>query len=176
MLFIHGEIIVTYVDIDGGIIFYLETLTKIRQISQERNYISRSFEKPECIPSNDQYIRSIDEQRTSYIFLNPDILWDMVPAALISLRQTNGRDSMSNEYTQPTAHQPRTLSNPLFASLRLMCSKRKQLRFSFSIFQRNYRPDGRVKETFAKVEDLGDLWKPGAMDGFPLFVMNCICI
>ena len=33
-----------------------------------------------------------------------------------------------------------------------------------------------MNETFAKVEELSDLWKPGAMDGNPPFVMNCICI
>ena len=33
-----------------------------------------------------------------------------------------------------------------------------------------------MNETDAKVEELSDLWKPGAMDGTPLFVMNCICI
>ena len=26
------------------------------------------------------------------------------------------------------------------------------------------------------VEELSDLWKPGAMDGIPPFVMNCNCI
>ena len=36
--------------------------------------------------------------------------------------------------------------------------------------------DGRVNETVATVEDLSDLWKPGAMDGIPPFVTNCNCI
>ena len=44
---------------------------------------------------------------------------------------------------------------------------------NFAIFQRNYLPDGRMNETVAKVEEFNDLWKPGAMDGTPLFVMNC---
>ena len=52
----------------------------------------------------------------------------------------------------------------------------KGLRVSFAFFQRNYLPDGRMNETVAKVEDLSDLWKPGAMDGTPPFVMNCNCI
>ena len=30
-----------------------------------------------------------------------------------------------------------------------------------------------MNETVAKVEELSDLWKPGAMDGTPPFVMNC---
>ena len=33
-----------------------------------------------------------------------------------------------------------------------------------------------MNETVAKVEDFSDLWKPGAMDGTPPFVMNCNCI
>ena len=64
----------------------------------------------------------------------------------------------------------------MFSSLRMIDSKRKGLRVSFAIFQRNYLPDGRVNETVAKVEELSDLWKPGAMDGTPPFVMNCKCI
>ena len=30
-----------------------------------------------------------------------------------------------------------------------------------------------MNETVAKFEELSDLWKPGAMDGTPPFVMNC---
>ena len=54
-----------------------------------------------------------------------------------------------------------------------MDSKREGLRVSFAFFQRNYLPDGRKNETVAKVEELSDLWKAGAMDGTPPFVMNC---
>ena len=100
----------------------------------------------------------------------------MVPAALMSLYHTNDRYSMSNQYPQPTTHQPRTDSYPVFSSLRRMDSQRKGLRVSFAFFQRNYLPDGRVNETVATVEELSDLWKPGAMDGIPPFVMNCNCI
>ena len=70
----------TYVDFDCGITFLPETPTKIRQNNRERNYISRSREKPQCIPSNDQHTFSVDEHHSSNIFLNPYILWDMVPA------------------------------------------------------------------------------------------------
>ena len=42
--------------------------------------------------------------------------------------------------------------------------------------QRIYLPDGRMNETVAKLEELSGLWKPGAMDGTPPFVMNCKCI
>ena len=100
----------------------------------------------------------------------------MSPAALTSLNLNNDRYSISNQYFQPTTHQPRTDSYPVFFPLRTMNSKRKGLRISFGFFQRDYLPDGRVNETVATVEELSDLWTPGAMDGFPLFVMNCICI
>ena len=33
-----------------------------------------------------------------------------------------------------------------------------------------------MNETVAKVKKLSDLWKPGALDGTPFFVMNCNCI
>ena len=69
--FIEEEIIVTYVDFDCGITFYPETPTKIRQINRKQNYISRSCEKPKCIPSHVQHNCSFDEQYTSNIFLNP---------------------------------------------------------------------------------------------------------
>ena len=174
--FIGEENIVTYVDFDCGITFLPETPTKIRQINRERNYISRSCEKPQCIPSNDQHICFVDERHSSNNFLNPYNLWNMAPAAFISLNHINDTYSMSNQYPQPTTHQSRTDSYPAFSSLRTMDSKRKGLRVSFAFFQRNYLPDGRVNETVATVEELSDLWKPGAMDGIPPFVMNCNCI
>ena len=100
----------------------------------------------------------------------------MVPVALMSLNHTNDTYSMFNQYPQLTTQQPRTGSYPVFSSLRTMESKRKGLRVSFPFFQRNYLPDGRVNETVATVEELSDLWKPGAMDGTPPFVMNCNCL
>ena len=58
--FIDEENIVTYVDFDCGVTFLPETPAKIRQINWERNYISRSCEKPQCIPSNDQHVCPVD--------------------------------------------------------------------------------------------------------------------
>ena len=100
----------------------------------------------------------------------------MVPAAFMSPKHTIDRYSMSNQYPQPSTHEHRTDSYPVFSSLRTMDSKKKGLRVSFAFFQRNYLPDGRVNETVATVEELSDIWNPGAMDGIPPFVMNCICI
>ena len=174
--FIDEENLVTYVDFDCGITFLPETPAKIRQINRERNYISRSCEKPQCNPSNDQHVCPVDEQHSSNIFLTPYILWDMSPAALTSLNHNNDRYSIFNQNPQPTTHQPRTDSYSVFSSLRTMNSRRKGLRINFAFFQRNYLPDGRVNETVATIETLSDLWKPGAMDGIPPFVMNCNCI
>ena len=83
---------------------------------------------------------------------------------------------MSNQYRQPTTHQPRTVSYPVISSMRTMESKRKKLSVSFAFSQRKYLPDGRMNETVATVEELSDLWKPGAMDGILPFVRNCSCI
>ena len=60
--FIHEKITMTYVKFDCGITFYPETPTKIRQINRERNYNSRSCEKPKCILNNDQHNCFTDEQ------------------------------------------------------------------------------------------------------------------
>ena len=174
--FIDEDNIVTYVDFDCCITFYPGTPTKIRQINRDQTYFSRTCEKPKCVPSNEQHKCSINEQHSSNNFLNPFNLWNMVPAALMSINHTNKRYFMSNQYPQPTTHQPRTDSYPVFSSLRTMDSKRKGLCVSFAFFQRNYLPGGRVNETVATVEELSDLWKPGAMDEFPPFVMNCNCI
>ena len=173
---IDEENMVTYVDFDCGFTFFPETSTKIKQIKRERNYISRSCEKPRCIPSNDQHTCFVDKQHSSNIYLNPYILWDMVPAALMSLSHTNDTCSMLNQYPQLTTQQPRADSDPVFSSLRTMNSKRKGLRVSFAFFQRSYLPEGRMNETVAKVEELSVFWKPGAMDGTPPFLMNCNCI
>ena len=100
MHFIDKEDIVTYVDFDCGITFLPETPTKIRQINRERNYISRSCEKPQWFPSNDQHICSVDEQHSSNISLNPCNLWNMAPAAFISLNHTNDTYSMSSSLNQ----------------------------------------------------------------------------
>ena len=94
----------------------------------------------------------------------------------MSLNYTNDTYSMFNQYPQPKTQQPRTDTYPVFSSLRTMDSKRKGLRVSFAFFQRNFLPDGRANETVATVEKLSDLWKPGAMDESPPFVMNCNCI
>ena len=170
------ETMVTYVDFDCVITFFPETPTKIRRNIREWIYISRSCEKPQCIPSNDQHTCSVDEQHSCNIFLSPYNLWDTFPAALMSFNHTDDTYSMFNQYPQPTTQQPRTDSYPVFSSLRTMDSKKKGLRVSFAFFQRIYLRDGRVNETVATVEELSDLSQPGAMDGIPPFVMNCNCI
>ena len=151
----------TYEDLDCGITFYPETPTKIRQIKRERNFISRSCEKPECIPGNDQHNCFIGEKHNSDVFLNTYNLWDMVPAALMSLNHTNDRYSMSNKYPQPTTHQARTDSYPVFSSLRTMRSKRKELRvfrlsliFYFVLFSNTLEFQLKSKISFASFSNL----------------------
>ena len=83
-----------------------------------------------------------------------------VPAALMSLNQTNDTFSTFSLYPKPTTQQPRTDLYPVFSSLRTMDRKKKGLRVSFAFFQRNFLLDGRANETVATVEELSDLWKP----------------
>ena len=176
LMFIDEENMVSYVDFDCGITFFPETPTKIKQINRERNYISRFHKKSQYIASNDHHTSSVDNQHSFKIFLNPDNLWDMGPAAPMSLNHSNDTYSMFNQYPQLTTQKPRTDSNPVFSSVRTMDSNRKRLRVSFAFLQRYYLPDGRINETVAKVEELSNLWKSGAMDGTPQFVMNCNCL
>ena len=171
--FIDEDNTVIYVDFHCGLNSYPETPSKITPINGERSYISRSCEKTKCIPSNDQHNCFSYRQYKTDNFLNTKNLWDMVPAALMSPKHTNDRYSMSNQYPQPSTNQPRTDSYPVLSSLRTMDSKMKRLRVRFEFFQRNYLPDGRVNETVVTVEELSDIWKTGAMDGIPAFVMNC---
>ena len=147
--FIDEENMVIYLNFDCGITLFPETPTKIIQINRERNYFSRSCEERQCTPSNDQHTCSLDKQLISKIFLNPYNLWDMVPAALMSLNHTKDTYSMFNQYTQLSTQPPRADSYPVFSSLRTMDSKRKGLRVIFAYFQRKYLPDGRVNETVA---------------------------
>ena len=135
--FIDEENMVTYVDFDCGITFFAESPTKFGQINRKQTYLSRSCEKPQCIPSNDQHNCAVDEPLSSKIFLNPYNSWNLVPAAPLSLRHTNDTYSLFNQYPQPTTKQPRADSYPVFSTLRTMNSKRKGLRVSFAFFQRN---------------------------------------
>ena len=40
---------------------------------------------------------------------------------------------------------------------------------SFAFFEKIFLPVGRENETVATVEEVNDLWRPGANDGIPLF-------
>ena len=106
--FIHEEIMVTFVDFECGITFLSETPTKIRQINREWKNFSRSCEKPQCNPRNDQHNCCFDEQHSSNICQNSYNLLDMVPAALISLNHTKDTYSIINQYPQPTTQQTGT--------------------------------------------------------------------
>ena len=173
---------VTYVDFDCGITFLPEIPTKFKQINRERNYISRSCEKHQCIPSNDQHNCSVDEQHSSEIFLNPYIFWDMVPAALMSLNHTNDTYSMFNQQPQPTTQQPKTDSYPVFSSLRTMDSKRKGLRVSFAFFQKKitHRTDEWTKQllrlkSWVISENPSNGWSSTVCDELYLYSSVVIC-
>ena len=135
--FIQGENIVTHFDFDCGFTFHREAPIKVGQIMRERKDISRSCEKPKCIPGSDQRNFSIDEQHTSNIFLNPYNLWNHDPLAFLSLKHTTDREPLSNQYPRTTTHQPKTDLYLLFSSMRPLDSKKKGLRVNFAFFQKN---------------------------------------
>ena len=157
--------------------YFLAWISYKNQTDQPRTELNfQILQKTPVHSQNDQLTCFVDEQHSSNTFLNPYNLRDMVPSALISLNHTNDTYSRFNQYPQPTTQHSRADSYPLFSSLRKMDSKSKGLRVSFAFLQRNYFSDGRMNETVAKVEELSDLWEPGAMDATPLLVMNCNCI
>ena len=115
---------------------------------------------------------STEEGHTSTSFPNPYTIWQKDRAAPMTLNNTTDRDYTSNRYPKTTTHQPWTDLYPVFSSMCPMDSKRETVHVSFGFFHKNYLTDRRVKET---VEELSGLWHPGAMDGFPRFVMSCSC-
>ena len=124
----------------------------------------------------------IDEQHNSKIFLNPYNLWDVVPAALMSLNINNDRYSMSNQYPQPTTHPARTDSNPEFFSLRRMDSQRKGLRVSFAFFQQKIptRPKSERNSCYGwrvewSLEFRSDGWSSAICDELYLYLSVAIC-
>ena len=106
--FIDEEDIAIYVDCDYGKTFYAEARIKVGKINRELKNISRSCEKPMCIPSNNQYYRFIDKEHTSLINLRPYNLWDTNPAALKLLNHTIDGDSMWKQYPQRTTQRHTT--------------------------------------------------------------------
>ena len=100
----------------------------------------------------------------------------METVALMTFNHTTSRGPISKQYPQKTTEQPGASLSPVFSSFQPKDSKRKELRVSLALFQKNYLPDGCVNETVATVEELHDLWNTGAMDEVPPFLMNCSCI
>ena len=90
----------------------------------------------------------------------------------MTLIHTTERNSMSIRYPQTTTLQARLNVYLLLPSLRTNDSKKKGMRVSFGIYQLNHLPSVRGNKTVATVEELGDLWKSGAMNGVPSFVMK----
>ena len=171
--FIDEDNIVKFVDFAGGFAFFPEIPTKPDR--SDGNYVSRFWGKPQCIPSSNQHNCFFDDQHTTSVSLKPWNLWELVPETIIPLNHPNDRDSMTNQYPQPTTHQLRTDSYPVLHSMRAMDSKKKVLHVNFGFIQWNYLPDGRVNQIFSTVEELSDHWKLGAMDAITSFVMSCIC-
>ena len=179
MDFIEEEDIVTYEDFDCGNTFYPETPTKIRQINREQNYISSSRENSKCIHSNDRHNCFIDEQHNSNIFLNPmiygtwfqQILCHSITLKIDTLCPVSTLNQQLNNLEQSQIRC--SLHCEGWTVKGRDCASALH---SFRFFLSNYLPDGRVNETFATVEELSTIWKPGAMDGIPPFVMICNCI
>ena len=83
----------------------------------------------------------------------------------MSFNHSNDGDSISNQHPNTETHQPRTDMYPVFSSLRLMNSKKKEFRVGFAFIQGIYFWDGRVAKPVATVEELNDVSKPGTMVG-----------
>ena len=73
--------IVTYVDSNCGITFYSESPTKVKHINRKRKMFQRSCANPKSNTLNDQFYCFIDEELTSYVFLDDFNSWNIDPAA-----------------------------------------------------------------------------------------------
>ena len=143
--------------------------------STQNGHNSTSYEKLKCIPNKHEKNCSFDKEHTCNTWCIWNI-WDMVAAGPMSLNHTADRGSMSNQYPHRTTQQPRKNCYPVFCSLRPMDNKNKGLCLGFAFYRKNYLPDGRVDETVATVEELGDSWKTGPRNGVSPFVMNSRCV
>ena len=107
-------------------------------MNQKRKNISRSREKPDCIPNNDQNNRSIG---TTKIFLSFYKFYDMDQKETLSLNHKVDRAFIPYQYAQTKTHQSGTDLNPV-SSLQQMDSKRMRLRFSFPFSVKPFLMDG----------------------------------
>ena len=67
----------------------------------------------------------------------------------------------------------RTNGSTIFPCLKGPQSQNKNLNVKFSHFETVIFPDGRSTLSAAAKEDCGNFWQPGAMDGVPLYFLNC---
>ena len=173
--FIDEENIVTSVDIGCGIFFYTGTPKKSDRSTEDGFIFPVTVENPSAFPAVINIIVLLMSSIPLFSFWTRTI-YETWFQQLLCHSTTLMINSMSNQFLELTTHRPRTGSCPIFSSSWTMDSNRKGLPVSFAFFQRTYLPDGRVNETVATAEELSNLWKPGAMDGIPPIVMNCICI
>ena len=100
VLFIDGESILTYVDFDCGITFYPETSRKVKDINRERKAIHDTVKIPSASQVTINLTVFFDGEHTSNVFQDPCILWDMDPAAALSLNHTLDSDLMNFQHPQ----------------------------------------------------------------------------
>ena len=139
-------------------IFYIKTLFDLTMIP------IRS-----CLRMDDELVSNYGPPLRKSVTFNDlvEIFGDVVtlepsPATSKSCSNTlNGRNAMSLKLpvTQPQRKR----------SVKL---QRKDLRVSFSPFYLTIEPDGRTYTSVTSLEEEDDCWKPGAMDGEPLYIMN----
>ena len=70
-------------------------------------------------------------------------------------------------------HVPKPNQVPVFSSFRKPDPQRKVMNVRFAFAQTNILPDGRTYDSATTIENLADFWKPGAMDSFPVYKLNC---
>ena len=121
-----------------GIVVLLSTL-KLQRKSDKSTKNGVTFpdpvKNPSAFPVAININVFIEEKHNSDIFLNPDNLWDIVPAAPMSLNHTNDGYSMSNMYPQPTTHPPRTDSYPVFLHCEGCTVKRRDCASALHFFK-----------------------------------------
>ena len=174
--FIDEEDIGTYEDFDCGITFYPETPTKSERSTENGITFPDPVKNPSAFPVTIGIIVLLMSSITLISFWTRTIYgtWfqQLLCCSITLMIDTLCPISTLNQ--QPTnlehTHIQRSLSCEGWRVKGRDCARQ------LCILSTKLPPDGRVNETVATVEELSDLWKPGAMYGIPPFVMNCNCI
>lgn len=119
---------------------------------------------------NENQFNAINKEQ---VFLDPYSIWDISHNTPITLNNSKRKDMMVIEYEEAPVHSPKFAAFPVFSCVKSPNRKRHGHTVRFAFTQSNILPNGSVYDSVATVEAPSDYWKPGAMDNFPIYKLNC---